>query len=299
MSYLQPNLNPDILRNMKIPLHREQLNFMIELAQSRPEFLNPFFRFLAYFDSPYFFFVLIPIIWLGYSYKWGLRIFYWFTLSNFFNSYLKYLVGWPRPSTDLPAIGMQHPLSNGFPSGGAQTCMFLGVIFIYYWRTPASWVVGSIYILLISFSRLYLGVHYPIDVLGGWVFGLALAGLMIKAKPHIEKYLMEKGLNFSLFLGFAIPILIMAISQSTQLNYVMGAAIGVNIGAHFSLKHHLFLPKPKNLIEATLRSLFGIATIFALVLFLGKEGTFAQSFYVGLFMSVAISPIWRELKRVM
>src|SRR5262245_52711156 len=148
-----------------LPFHEEQLTFMIDLARHRIALLDPFFRFLNYFDSSYFFFALIPVIWLGISYQWGLRIFYWGTLGSLTNALVKYLVGWPRPSTDLPEIGLLHLHSNGFPSGAAQVCLFLGGLLIYYWRTPTAWIIGSIYILLISFSRLYLGVHYPIDLL--------------------------------------------------------------------------------------------------------------------------------------
>src|SRR3990167_628111 len=101
-----------------LPFHQKQLEFMTDLACNRIEFLDPFFRFLNYFDTPYFFFILIPVIWLGVSYKWGLRIFYWATLNNLIIMAVKNAIGWSRPSTDLPEIGLFHPPSFGFPSGG-------------------------------------------------------------------------------------------------------------------------------------------------------------------------------------
>ena len=46
------------------------------------------------------------------------------------------------------------------------------------WRTPYRWpvlVLGVIYTLIMGLSRVYLGVHYPTDVLAGWALGVAWA----------------------------------------------------------------------------------------------------------------------------
>jgi membrane-associated phospholipid phosphatase len=63
-----------------------------------------------------------------------------------------------------------------FPSGHAliSTALILSIVAIT-WRTRARWpvlVVGSIFIALIGISRLYLGVHYPSDVIAGWSIGI-------------------------------------------------------------------------------------------------------------------------------
>ncbi|MBX7066474.1 MAG: phosphatase PAP2 family protein [Parachlamydiales bacterium] len=272
-----------------LPYHQEQMNFMIDLARNRIEFLDPFFRFLNYFDTPYFYFILIPTIWLGFSYKWGLRIFYWFTLNNLVISAAKNFVQWPRPSQDMPEIGFFHFKSYGFPSGGAQSAMLLGGLLIYYWRTPLAWIIGPIYILLISFSRLYIGVHYPLDVLGGWIFGLIVLSLFILFDERIEDWLAKKGLRFSLALSLAIPLVILSLFPEAK--YPMGSTLGVGLGTYFSLKHRLFLPSPKNLMEGVGRSFIGIAVLFLVVALIPGKGSFIQSFIAGLFMSLAASPI--------
>ena len=274
-----------------LPYHQQQLEFMSDLARSRIEWLDPFFRFLHYFDSPYFFFILIPIIWIGFSYQWGLRIFYWFTFSNLVNSFAKHAVGWPRPNTDLPELGLFQPTSPGFPSGGAQTCLFLGGLLIYYWRTPAAWIIGTIYILLISFSRLYLGVHYPIDILGGWAIASIILVLFILLKDPLEKWLVKRGLLFCLILSLVIPALVMVLMPRNGIYYVVGSTMGVGLGTYFSLKNHLFLPKPKSLSEGVGRSVIGIAILLLVVLLWPGKESFAQSFTAGLFMSLAASPI--------
>lgn len=67
--------------------------------------------------------------------------------------------------------------SNSFPSGHAMisTAIALAIIIICWssrYRWPAL-ILGVMYILVISFSRLYLGVHYPTDILAGWLVSSA------------------------------------------------------------------------------------------------------------------------------
>lgn len=62
--------------------------------------------------------------------------------------------------------------SYSFPSGHAMVSGALGLCLIFIlWRTRWRWyglIAGVTYILIIGFSRLYLGVHYPTDVAAGW-----------------------------------------------------------------------------------------------------------------------------------
>lgn len=268
---------------------------MSDLVSHRISFLDPFFRFLNYFDSPYFFFVLIPALWLGLSYRWGLRIFYWGWISNLINSLAKYLFAWPRPSMDMPELGMFHPDSFGFPSGGAQTACFLGGILICYWKTRASWAIGLTYILLISFSRLYLGVHYPIDVVGGWFIALCLLSLFLITKKPLDHFFAAQPLFRTLLISLAIPLLLLWICPVAKIAYFTGGAMGIGLGTYISLKHHLFLPDVKRLATAVPRALFGIALLF-LIVFLWPTPDFSQAFAIAFFMSAAASPLCRSMK---
>jgi undecaprenyl-diphosphatase len=97
---------------------------------------------------------------------------------------LKELVGRPRP--DYLLIGPESE-SLSFPSGHATYAMIFGGLLIYFAgdlvrsRLPRRWLQGCLAALILAMgaSRVYLGVHWPSDVIGGFLFGgLALVGLI-------------------------------------------------------------------------------------------------------------------------
>jgi undecaprenyl-diphosphatase len=64
-----------------------------------------------------------------------------------------------------------------FPSGHAMSSMsFALVLIMLTWNSSWRWltlIVGSLFVISIAWTRLYLGVHYPSDILGGWMIALA------------------------------------------------------------------------------------------------------------------------------
>ncbi len=102
--------------------------------------------------------------------------------AGILDTLLKHLYGRARP---LPLFDFYpSPHSYSFPSGHAlfATCFFGGVAVLtsHRFRHPvtqvAVWVVAVLAIALIGISRIYLGVHYPTDVLGGLAAGTVWVG---------------------------------------------------------------------------------------------------------------------------
>jgi membrane protein DedA with SNARE-associated domain/membrane-associated phospholipid phosphatase len=102
----------------------------------------------------------------------------WITIagSGIFNPLGKVAFHRPRPA----GIGVYTEASFSFPSGHATfAAAFYGFIVYFLWRQTKTWqnrlnvlFAGLLLILAIGFSRLYLGVHFVSDVLGGYLLGL-------------------------------------------------------------------------------------------------------------------------------
>ncbi len=97
--------------------------------------------------------------------------------SALLNLGAKELYGRARPAL-WEHIVAEHSLS--FPSGHAMGSMTLAwVLALLAWRTRWRWPVllaGMAFTLLVGLSRIYLGVHYPSDILAGWSAAMVWVG---------------------------------------------------------------------------------------------------------------------------
>ena len=103
-------------------------------------------------------------------------------LSDFIASgILKDLVARPRPTRVPELEGMLH-LVNGYKSGQygfvsshAANTMACGLLFSLIWRKKIATIGLMLWVAVNCYSRMYLGVHYPSDILGGLMVGVLMA----------------------------------------------------------------------------------------------------------------------------
>lgn len=95
------------------------------------------------------------------------------------NVVLKLLFARPRPchmDTEIPLL-INRPLDFSFPSGHTMTSFAAATIILH--TNQMLGIIAFVFAVLISFSRLYLFVHFPSDVLAGILFGILSAYIML------------------------------------------------------------------------------------------------------------------------
>ena len=134
----------------------------------------------------------------------GITLMILIVLSTLLTGYIKCGVDRDRPefeylgapfpveiSQDTYALFCEGGYAASFPSGHAARAMIVGIILGYALseRFPRGAYLLFLYPVLISISRIYVLQHYPMDVIGGVVIGVMLAGVMAKrTKLHKTRH---------------------------------------------------------------------------------------------------------------
>ncbi len=159
----------------------------------------------------------------------GIRSFYVILFSASTAIFAKNLFAMPRPPEYLHKV---QESDFGFPSGHA----FISSGFWGYLggRIRKSWLmfVGIVAIFSISLSRLYLGVHYLGDVIGGIIFGLMLAIIFLKTEKAVTGRLEKFGRIQRYFVALVIPAALMAlaIEQGAEMEAEGLVMAGIGVG---------------------------------------------------------------------
>lgn len=155
-----------------------ELSFLNTLQNLHTPLLDQIMVFLTTLGNGGMVWIVLSIVLLAIpKYRiYGLTMLVALLISVIFgNVILKNVVARPRPSWIDPSVKLliPNPTDYSFPSGHTFTSFAAaGSLFLYNKKFGTAAIVLAI---LIGFSRMYLYVHYPSDVLAGALFGLAAA----------------------------------------------------------------------------------------------------------------------------
>jgi membrane-associated phospholipid phosphatase len=148
---------------------------------------------LTQFGSWRFVFPVVVVIGLVFLFqrRWRALTFLLITMigSGFINRTAKEIMHRVRPNL---WESLAPESSFAFPSGHAMMSMTLVATLVFLtWGTiwcSLTLIVGSLFVVAIAWTRLYLGVHFPSDILAGWMVSIAwVIGVSLILRPHITK----------------------------------------------------------------------------------------------------------------
>lgn len=270
-------------------LHLAELEIIRFIHEFRTPFSDTFLKQLDFFDRQEFFLLLIPFIWLGHGWKAGLRVFYILLLGGLISPVLKEFFSYPRPFHLDPSLGIIQVSGYGLPSGAAQTAVLLSGILISWRNNFWTWFIAVLFVLSVSFSRIYLGVHFPTDILAGWFVGWSLYLIYAYVFPMIERRF-EIIRPFSLFLiSQILPLLVFFWHQPDHVS-TSSIAMGMGLGIFINHLCKINLTLPKNYKESILRAVIGVIGTF---LFFGLSLVFSFGNQIAtLFISFFLLGLW-------
>lgn len=208
---------------------------------------------------------LLIVVFLSIDAKIGRRLGIFLLISFYLNQHLKILMDTPRPFVIDPSVARSQAAidsagGGAFPSGHAQgSTTFWGLV-AFYFRKRWLWWLAAFLIVLVSVSRLYLGVHWPVDTLGGIVIGIAIIGLTMLVDTFVTNALRIPWWVV-LLLGLAIPLALNIFAPTPESGLLTGA-FAAYLTAPLLLEHH----PPKTFWKRIVLSLLGVILVFAFLL---------------------------------
>lgn len=176
-----------------------------------------------------FYLLLLPILYWNVDRRLGVRLGVFLLLSIVINNLFKMIVHSPRPYwVDTHVHLWADPeLFFGLPSGHAQNAVVMWGLLALEGRRAWGWVAAFLLALLTGLSRIYLGVHFPSDVLAGWLLGLLVLWGALGWEMSIVHWLQRYRPTGRLLLLFTISLLLTAsgllVSQLVQMSWSMPA----------------------------------------------------------------------------
>ncbi len=195
------------------------------LQRFRTPWLDAFFIGVTTLGDAAFYVLALAIIYLLVDRRKGYVLATIAVGSALLNDGLKAFFNEPRPPEELHVVEED---GLGFPSGHAQaSTVFWGTLARMYprWRT---WLVAGAFIVLVSLSRVYLGVHTLRQVTAGVLVGLAVVWVAWGLESVVEDPLREMALGWKLALGFLVPTLALATFPRPDSWMFAGALTGLS-----------------------------------------------------------------------
>lgn len=191
---------------------------LILFLQSLGEGLLLPMKAFTFLGNEEFFLFIAPLIFWCFDTGLGLRVGLSLMVSSGLNAALKFAFHGPRPywvSTEVQAYSAEA--SFGAPSGHAMNSTTIWGRLAVGLQRKWFWWVAIAFIFLIGISRLYLAVHFPHDVLLGWLFGALLLWALLVLEKRITPRIMKMRSTEKILWSFGASLVMILVGAGTAL----------------------------------------------------------------------------------
>ncbi len=276
-------------------LHAVGYRLITLLQQARSDALDGVMLGLTFLGDEPFYLLLIPILYWTMDRAVALRLTVLLLVSTWINGVGKALVDLPRPSSAEVAV-LAEESAGGVPSGHAQNAV---VVWGYLASLrPGVWTVAAAALaaLAIGTSRLYLGVHFPHDLVVGWALGLVLLFLFLRLHARVEDGLAAflpapspRGWALLLLLGGGIPLAMLLLYREHEALAAAAALLGAGLGAVWERTRIRFSARGP-LLHLAPRLVLGLGV--ALLIWMGLREPLAVLGEPGRILRYALLGLW-------
>jgi membrane-associated phospholipid phosphatase len=176
--------------------------------------------------------ILLPLLYWCIDEKKGLRLGLAVLISAWINMTLKFLLDQPRPFFEGydPSLGLINERLGGLPSGHAQNTLVMLFIIASWIKKKWAFVCVAVLCILIGFSSIYLGVHFPNDIIAGWILGgIVLCGYFMLG-DRIETLLVKGGFRAGMIASAVLSFVMILYLPDKELLMPGGIVFGLGIG---------------------------------------------------------------------
>ncbi len=249
------------------------INVVLWLQRFSPS-LDAFFSFFTLLGEEMFFLLFLPFVYWALDRNVGALLALLFMLSSYLNNAVKELVAQPRPfEYDLRVQKLFEVDGYAFPSGHTQSALVVWGYLASQLRRRWATVVAVVLIIFIPLSRVYLGLHFPTDLLGGYLAGGVILLLFLLLSPRLTPRLGEWSIGGQLLLAAGVPALLF-FSPYLNEDAVSVTATLLGMGLGFILERRSLHFSPAGSVGKRLLR-FGLGALVLVGLWGGLRAAFA------------------------
>jgi membrane-associated phospholipid phosphatase len=269
------------------------LDVVLFVQQIRTGFLDSLFITISALGGTLFYMAVLPFIYWCMDRTVSTRLIFLFLMSEWVNSEVKSLFDQPRPYHLNNSVKIGDTGGPGLPSGHAQgSVLFWGYLSIWIRRTWFAILTAAI-ILIMALSRLYLGMHFPTDIFGGWAIAIMLIVLMVVFQDRISEMISGLAMRDQIILAMTVPLLLAMIAPSKWSVSPMGLMAGFGTACAIESKFINFA-EPSGYLQSLIRYISAI--LILILLDAGMRAIFpgegAPSFLIFVYIETLIDGLW-------